>query len=227
MFELVIFDCDGVLVDSEVLVIEVEAAMLAEAGFDMSADEIAATCVGLSYGDMMALIEQRFGRPVPDGFSERVQAAALEAFPDHLRAVPGIDSVLAQSTARRCIASSSKLDRINLSLGITGLDRHFESPSIFSSQMVTNGKPAPDLFLLAAKTMSVASERCVVIEDSPHGVTAALAAGMDVVGFAGGGHIRPALIDRLRDAGATSIAHTASELTEELNRRGLGSDAVN
>lgn len=216
MYELIVFDCDGVLVDSEALVIEVEAQMLSAAGFDMSVDEIASTCVGLNYRDMMALIEDRFGRPVPAGFSENVQARALESFPANLRPVSGIDEVLARSAVRRCIASSSNLDRIALSLDITGLARHFSPTSVFSSQMVTNGKPAPDLFLLAAEEMSVTPDRCIVVEDSPHGVAAARAAGMDVIAFTAGSHVRQPLIDRLTEAGPDHFAHTAEELASVL-----------
>lgn len=210
--ELVIFDCDGVLVDSEAIVIEMEAALLTEAGFPMTVDEVAETCVGLSYPDMMAMLEGRFGRPVPDDLSRRIQSDAMAAFPDRLRAVPGIEAVLRGLDLPRCVASSSNLDRIRLSLGITGLTPHFRTDHVFSAQMVERGKPAPDLFLLAAERLGVNPARCLVVEDSPHGVAAAVAAGMDVVGFVGGGHARPSLRTRLEAAGATRVVEHAGDL---------------
>ena len=214
-----IFDCDGVLVDSEAVVIEIESALLTEAGFPITTDEVAETCVGLNYADMMALLAERFGKPVPEELNAKIQADALAAFPSQLKPVPGIDQLLAENTLPRCVASSSDLDRVNLSLGLTDLDRHFTTETIFSSQMVQRGKPAPDLFLHAAAQLSAPPERCVVVEDSPHGVTAAIAAGMQVIGFVGGGHARPSLTSRLRAAGATEIADTAAELSAFLDKR--------
>lgn len=210
--ELIIFDCDGVLVDSEAIVIEIEAALLTEAGFPMSVDDVAERCVGLSYPDMMAMLEREFGRPVPDELNQRIQHDALAAFPERLRPVGGIDTLLDGLALPRCVASSSDTDRIVLSLGLTGLARHFAPEHIFSAQLVDRGKPAPDLFLLAAERLDTAPERCLVIEDSPHGVAAAIAAGMDVVGFVGGGHARPSLRARLEAAGARRVVADAAEL---------------
>jgi len=214
--QLLVFDCDGVLVDSEVLVIEIESQLLTEAGFAITADEIADTCVGLSYADMMLLLEERFDRPVPVDLNSRIQTAALAAFPDRLQPVQGIGVLLASNQMTRCVASSSNLDRIMMSLEITGLRDLFEANSIFSAQMVDRGKPAPDLFLHAAEHMSVEPSKCTVIEDSPHGVAAALAAGMNVIGFVGGLHARPSLSARLSAAGAQQIATTSTELAAVL-----------
>lgn len=215
---LIIFDCDGVLVDSETVVIEIESELLTEAGFPMTSDEIAETCVGLSYDSMMGMLAERFGKQVPSGLNLRIQSEALAAFPERLNPIDGISDLLSESAVARCIASSSDLDRIQLSLAITGLEQHFDQSNVFSAQMVKRGKPAPDLFLHAAEAMLVPSERCIVVEDSPHGVTAALAAGMAVVGFTGGGHARPSLTTRLENAGAPFVARNASELTEHLAR---------
>lgn len=201
----VIFDCDGVLVDSEVIVIEVEAEMLASAGFAISVEEIAERYVGLSYPDMMIGLADQFGRAVPPGLSAEIQQAALDAFPGRLQPVTGIRTYLEGLDRPRCVASSSALNRVRLSLRLTGLDRFFDPYHVLSSEMVSNGKPAPDLFLLAAQRLGVEPQDCVVIEDSPHGVTAALAAGMDVIGFVAGRHARPSLTDRLAAAGATTI----------------------
>ncbi|MGB5757748.1 MAG: HAD family hydrolase, partial [Acidimicrobiales bacterium] len=190
---MIIFDCDGVLVDSEVIVIEVEAELLTAAGFPVTADEIADNYVGLSYPDMMGSLERRFGRSVPPGLSEQIQRAALDAFPGTLAPVAGMTALLEGIEGLRCVASSSGPSRIRLSLDLTGLDRFFDPDHLFSATMVARGKPAPDLFLLAAERMDVSPSRCLVVEDSPHGVTAARAAGMDVVGFVGGRHARPSL----------------------------------
>lgn len=213
---LLIFDCDGVLVDSEVLAVRAEARVLVEVGFAMTEDEIANTCVGLSYPDMMALLEDRFGKPVPAGLEERIQQEAIASFPTELTEIAGIGQLLASSTEQRCVASSGVPERIALSLGITGLDQFFQEEAIFSSTVVANGKPAPDLFLHAAEQMGFKPEDCVVIEDSPHGVTAALAAGMSVVAFTAGGHIRPSALGTLRDAGAEHFAASSSELALKL-----------
>lgn len=209
---LIIFDCDGVLVDSEVLAIRAEVRVLADAGFPMTEDEIAATCVGLSYPDMMALLEGRFATPMPQGLEQRIQDEAIAAFPAELQELPGMSDFLRRNTLPRCVASSGTPERIALSLGITGLDGAFDPHAIFSSTLVANGKPAPDLFLYAASEMGASPSECIVIEDSPHGITAAKAAGMVAIGLAAGGHMRPETIGKLLDAGADELAHTVSEL---------------
>ncbi len=214
--DLLVFDCDGVLVDSEVLVMEVEAALLTEAGFPLTTDEIADHFVGLSYASMMAALGQRHGRPVPEALSRRVQQAALDLFPDHLRPVPGMADLLDGSDRPRCVASSSDLDRIELSLRVTGLADRFAPGSIFSAQMVERGKPAPDLFLLAAATIGAEPRSCLVIEDSTAGVAAARAAGMEVVGLVAGGHARPHLGPRLRAAGASRVFDRVEQLADFL-----------
>lgn len=214
--DLVVFDCDGVLVDSEALVVGVESEMLTEAGFAIGADEIAERFVGLSYTTMMATIESEHGRPVPAQLNREIQQAALDMFPSHLRPVPGIEQLLGSLERERCVASSSDLDRINLSLSVCDLQQYFDPERIFSAQMVSNGKPAPDLFLLAAERIGAPTDGCLVIEDSPAGVTAACAAGMGVVGLVAGGHARPSLGDRLLAAGATEVFDTVPALQDHL-----------
>lgn len=214
--ELLVFDCDGVLVDSEVLVMEVEAQMLTDAGFPITPDEIADNYVGLSYTTMMAALETRHGRPVPTELSEAIQQAALDSFPDRLQPVAGMADLLDGSDRPRCVASSSNLDRIELSLRITGLTPRFQPETIFSAQMVERGKPAPDLFLLAAAKLGYEPDRCLVIEDSTAGVTAARNAGMEVVGLVAGKHARPHLADRLAEAGASHVFADTAELAAHL-----------
>ncbi len=210
--DLIVFDCDGVLVDSEAIVIAVEADMLTAAGFAITPDEIADRFVGLSYTTMMAELGAEYGRPIPDELASSVQQAALAQFHDRLKPVAGMEELLIGLDRPRCVASSSDLDRINLSLSVTGLDVHFPQDQIFSAQMVDRGKPAPDLFQLAAGKLGVEADACLVIEDSPAGVQAARAADMAVVGLVAGGHARPSLGDRLRQAGADQIFDTVDAL---------------
>jgi len=211
-----IFDFDGVLVDSEVIAIGVEEVRFTAAGFPITAAEIAERFVGLSNDTIVGELEAQFGRSFPEGLMAAVQKETLERFPTELQPIDGIETVLANNSLPRAIASSSDMERIQLSLGITKLEDHFEKDLVFSAQMVENGKPAPDLFLLAAERMGADPESCVVIEDSPHGATAGVSAGMTVIGFTAGGHATPALASRLRDAGVTTIAQTATELAQLL-----------
>ena len=214
--ELVIFDCDGVLVDSEVLAVRVESALLTEAGFALSPEEISDSYVGLSYASMMASIAERFGRPVPAELGELVQQRVIDAFPAELEPVAGMPAFLDTLEAPRCVASSSDLDRVRLSLDLTGLLGAFAEDRLFSAQMVDRGKPEPDLFLHAAQTCAVSPHRCVVVEDSPHGVEAGVAAGMRVIGLVAGAHCPPSLPDRLLAAGAAAVAPTVDVLHDYL-----------
>lgn len=214
--ELLIFDCDGVLVDSEALVMEVEAAMLTAAGYPITVDEIADRFVGLSYATMLDELGAEHGRPVPAALGRRVRQAALDELSHRLRPVKGIEALLEGLDRPRCVASSSDLDRIELSLTVTELGRFFEPGTVFSAQMVERGKPAPDLFELAAARLGAEPRTCMVIEDSPAGVTAARAAGMDVVGLVAGRHARPDLADRLLAAGARAVFETAAALADHL-----------
>jgi HAD superfamily hydrolase (TIGR01509 family) len=207
-----IFDCDGVLVDSEAIAVEVESELLTEAGFPITEDEIADRFVGLSYSSMLKELETQFGRELPAALIPTIEQRVIEAFPARLRAVEGIDAFLRESPLPRCVASSSDLDRIQGSLTLTGLTNHFPADLVFSAQMVERGKPEPDLFLLAADRLGADPAECLVIEDSPHGVTAAVRSGMPVVGLIAGGHARPSLGERLRKAGATHILERPEQL---------------
>ena len=209
---LLIFDCDGVLVDSEVLAVKAEESVLADAGFPMTAAEIVDSCVGLSDAAMIALLEERFSKPVPDGLAQKLKEEAISLFPTELREVPGMSDFLSSSDQPRCIASSGTPERIALSLGITKLDELFAADAIISATMVVNGKPAPDLFLHAASQMGFAPQNCIVIEDSPHGVAAARAAGMDVVALTAGGHMGEGILAKLTAAEPTLTVATTGEL---------------
>jgi HAD superfamily hydrolase (TIGR01509 family) len=202
---LVIFDCDGVLVDSEVVAARVLARELAAIGFPLTAEECIARYTGISMPSVVGCIEAELGRKLPAEFAERVRAADAEAFKDELRAVPGVREVLARLARPKCVASSGRLAKMRLTLTLTGLMPFFEPSQLFSAEMVAHGKPAPDLFLLASERMGISPKRCVVIEDAHAGVTAAIAAGMRVLGFAGGSHCGPGYEAMLRAAGAREV----------------------
>ena len=210
-----IFDCDGVLVDSEVIVTRIESQLLRDVGVELTPESIAEAFVGLSEAEMHGRIEADWGVKLPEDFGSRKAALLDEVFRTELRAVPGIPHVLEELDALRYVASSSAPDRIRTSLAVTGLDTFF-GPHVFSASSVERGKPAPDLFLYAADAMQADPARCVVIEDSTPGVAAGLAAGMRVVGFTGAGHCLPTLSDRLREAGAHTIAPDAAALLDVL-----------
>lgn len=209
--ELVIFDCDGVLIDSEAISCRVDAAYLTETGFPISAEEIMERYVGISAATMLADVEGRYGRRLPEDFGEILHRRIAAAFETELVAMAGIEGVLGDLGCASCVASSSAPERLRHSLGVVGLLPRFE-PHIFSASQVPRGKPAPDLFLFAADQMGVAPESCLVIEDSSAGVRAAVAAGMTVFGFTGGGHVGPGHEQRLRQAGATAVFAHMSEL---------------
>ena len=215
---LTIFDCDGVLIDSEPLSIRAEAACLAELGIVVTETEIADRYVGLSMGAMLTDLEARFGRPLPEDFAETLRRRTAAAFEASLEAMPGVRDMLDAVPGRSCVASSSAPDRLHLSLRLVGLLARFE-PNVFSATQVTRGKPAPDLFLFAAERMNVPPARCVVIEDSVAGISAATAAGMTAIGFCGGGHCRPGHAARLQAAGAGAVFDRMNELAEFLRLR--------
>ncbi|MFL6243310.1 MAG: HAD family hydrolase [Acidimicrobiia bacterium] len=214
---LYIFDCDGVLVDSEVLATRIESQLLREVGVELTPESIAEAFVGLSDTEMHGRIEADWGITLPDDFTARRAARLDEVFRIELRAVPGIAGVLEALDEPRCVASSSTPERIRTSLEVTGLEKFF-GPDVFSASSVEQGKPAPDLFLFAADAMQTDPTRCVVIEDSTPGVAAGRAAGMRVVGFTGAGHCVPALSDQLREAGAHEIARDAAALLDVLDQ---------
>jgi HAD superfamily hydrolase (TIGR01509 family) len=187
-FGLVIFDCDGVLVDSERLSVRVDAIFLERLGWPMSDAEIIERFVGRSDADMRAAIEERLGRPIPADLDREFDRLYRETFEAELTPVDGIvealDAVVAAGIPL-CVASSGGHAKIRRSLELTGLTSYF-GERIFSATDVAHGKPAPDLFLHAASRMGAAPERCAVIEDSAYGVDAAIAAGMRAFAYAGG-----------------------------------------
>ena len=183
--ELVIFDCDGVLVDSEPISNGVLAELLTAAGVPTTPETSMERYMGGSMAAVVADAEARRGSRLPDGFVEGYYAACTAAFDAELTAVPGIEAALdALGDRPTCVASSGRHEKIRHTLGLTGLLPRFEG-RIFSAHEVARGKPAPDLFLHAAERMGFAPARCAVVEDAPVGVAAALAAGMAAFGYVG------------------------------------------
>lgn len=203
-FDLIIFDCDGVLVDSEALACVVHSDVLTEYGYPISPEQVHARFLGRSAREARHEVESELGRALPDAYTAQLKATIDRVFGERLKPIPHIADTLATLPQRICVASSGTPTRIRSSLGTTGLLDHF-APHLFSAMQVERGKPAPDLFLFAASQMNTSSSRCIVVEDSIPGVTAAKAAGMTVIGFTGGSHCRPYDADRLRGAGAATV----------------------
>jgi HAD superfamily hydrolase (TIGR01509 family) len=201
---LVIFDCDGVLIDSEVIFGRVFAECLIAADFPTTIDEAMALGFGKNRLALTAEVETRFGRALPDGFFEAMRARVDIAFERELRPMPGIEDLLAALPGRRCVASNSHLRRVRHALAVTQLLPSFD-PHVFSASQIARGKPAPDLFFFAALQLGAAPAECVVVEDSLTGVEAAIAAGMPVVGFCGGSHCPGDHADRLTAAGCSRV----------------------
>ena len=187
--ELVIFDCDGVLIDSEIISARMLIAELAGFGVAIDLDYVARHFLGRSYPTVMKQIRSEFGLDLPESFEEQYRNRLLDAFETGLRIMPGVTGVLARLAVPYCIATSSSPRRARRSLEIVRLPR-LEATPLFTASMVERGKPAPDLFLHAAEIMGVNPNHCLVIEDSLNGIRAALAAGMEVFRFTGGSHLR-------------------------------------
>lgn len=209
---LVIFDCDGVLVDSEVISNRVFSAMLNDLGLEITLDDMFVHFVGLSMPQCLERIAQMLGKPPPADFAERLQERIEFALKDTVKPVRGIRELLDEMTLPFCVASSGSHRKIRLTLGTTGLLERFAG-RIFSAEDVQRSKPAPDLFLHAAGTLGHAPEDCVVVEDTPTGVRAGVAAGMKVFGFSA--HT-PA--ERLIGAGAHATFGTMVELPVLIHR---------
>lgn len=207
-FQAVIFDCDGVLVDSETLALDVELQVLAELGLTFDRDDYALRFMGLSTDAFHLAIDEeakaRIGRSIAAEVrgSERLRQVMIA----HLREVPGALAFVSSIKLPKAIASSGSHAGLERKLKQTGLWDIF-APHVYSADHVTNAKPAPDLFLHAAQALGVAPQDCLVLEDSVNGVTGAKAAGMTVWGFLGGGHAHDRLGDRLIHAGAERLVH--------------------
>lgn len=209
--DLIIFDCDGVLIDSEIIACRVDAEALTALGIPMSTEDVIGKFAGVSQADMRVIIESETGRALPHDHEANVAKRVRQAMSKELREIAGVRSTVEQIGIPFCIASSSTHKKLKFTLTHTGLFDLFE-PNIFSSTEVPFGKPAPDLFLYAAGKMKAAPEKCVVVEDSTAGITAAVAAGMPPIGFVGGTHCDKRHTDRLQSAGAEIVINNFADL---------------
>jgi HAD superfamily hydrolase (TIGR01509 family) len=190
-FDLVIFDCDGVLVDSEVISCRAHSQTLTRHGYPITPEGVLKRFLGVSDREARQIVETETGRKLPDDFELQVKQATLQFYAGDLEAISYVGETIAALNLPTCVASSGTPEKIHHGLTCAGL-YDLLAPNIFSASQVKRGKPAPDLFLFAAERMAVAPERCLVIEDSIPGITGARAAGMTVLGFHGGSHCQPA-----------------------------------
>lgn len=222
-FEAILFDCDGVLVDSEKIYVEVEREHLARIGLHYELKDYMDRFQGLVANDFWAALDldhQALGKgPLPATFGPELDAAAFERISCELSAIAGIRELLDAHRGPRAVASSSRLERLVQKLQHTGLHSYFD-PHIYSGEQVENGKPAPDLFLFAAESLGVDPAATLVVEDSANGIRAGLAAGMTVWGFVGGGHCHDGHAELLFAAGAHRVVDSHDNLATLLMRDG-------
>jgi HAD superfamily hydrolase (TIGR01509 family) len=217
--DLIIFDCDGVLVDSEVISCRAHAQTLTRHGYPITADQVLDRFLGVSDREARQIIEAEIERKLPDDFEAQVKQATLQFYDSELRPISHVGEAIAAIGLPKCVASSGTPEKIRHGLVCAGIYDQL-APHIFSASEVKRGKPAPDLFLFAAERMRAAPARCLVIEDSVPGITGAVAAGMTVLGFHGGSHCRPGYGDTLRAAGATMTFDDMRQLPDLIARIG-------
>jgi HAD superfamily hydrolase (TIGR01509 family) len=219
---LIIFDCDGVLVDSEPVAMRVLLETIAAEGVSIDPDTGFREFLGRSLKTVIDNLNAAYGINLTETALEAMRANLYAAYARELKPMAGLIDALGEIEVPACVASSSQMERIRVSLTLTGLIDRFE-PAIFSAAMVAHGKPAPDLFLHAATAMHTAPENCLVIEDSPAGILAAQRAGMRVFAFLGGGHIGPSgLRTDIEALGPTAVfddMHDLPRLVEEERTR--------
>lgn len=217
--DLIIFDCDGVLVDSEVISCRAHAETLTRHGYPITPEQVLERFLGVSDREARLAIEAEIGRGLPYDFEEEVKRATLQFYANDLRPIANVGAAIAEIDLPKCVASSGTPEKIRHGLTSAGL-YDLLSPHIFSATQVSRGKPAPDLFLFAAEQMKTRSQRCIVIEDSVPGIAGAIAAGMPVLGFHGGSHCPPGYDDRLRAAGAIAVFDDMRQLPDLIARFG-------
>ena len=211
--ELVIFDCDGTVMDSELMMAEVEVEALAEFGMEMTATEFNTRFAGTSSEKVKEVVEEELGRALPDDHISKVKQKMNDRLWREVKAVPGIMEVLDGFDQPRCICSNAGMDKLKIELSRGELWDRFR-PYVFSARDLVNvaPKPRPDIFLHAAKEFNVEPSACIVIEDSITGVTGAKAAGMRVIGFTGASHTYPGHSDDLTNAGAETVIKRLNDI---------------
>jgi HAD superfamily hydrolase (TIGR01509 family) len=224
--DLVIFDCDGVLVDSELIAVGQTRDALDKAGLRLTHAEAIERLLGFNLDSIMQTAEAALSRALPAAFRADLSRAILARFAVELKGIAGVRQAVTALTCKVCVASSSPAERVRLALSVAGYEELF-GPNVFSGDMAARGKPHPDLFLHAAAQMGVSPDRCLVIEDSAPGVTAAVRAGMEAFGFVGGSHFSGlAQGERLREAGAVVVFDDMGQLSGLIAQR-LGAPQTN
>lgn len=214
---LTIFDCDGVLVDSEIISAAVEAELLQGVGYQITTRQIAERFVGLSWPDILRTLEGETGLPLFALLGDKVETVLDERLQREVQIIEGVAAALQQLPYPRCVCSNSKIGRLDVMLSKVGL-RELFAPHIFSAKTLGEGrsKPKPDIFLYGAKEMGAEPANTIVVEDSVHGVIAARAAGMHVIGFTGASHTYPAHAIRLKEAGAGLVVSHMADLPDAI-----------
>ena len=218
-FDLIIFDCDGVLVDSEVISCAAHAETLTRHGYPITADQVLKRFLGVSDREARLIVEGELGRSLPGDFEAQMKQAALQRYADELSMIPHVGAAIEAIALPKCVASSGTPEKIRHGLTCAGL-YDVLATNIFSATQVKRGKPAPDLFLFAAEQMKVPPAGCLVIEDSVPGVTGGRAAGMTVLGFHGGSHCGAGHAELLRAAGAAVTFDDMRQLPDLIGRIG-------
>jgi HAD superfamily hydrolase (TIGR01509 family) len=205
-FDLIIFDCDGVLVDSEIIAAQVESRLLTEAGYPISVEEMGERFAGLTWKDILLAVEKEADIPFSASLLDKSEKLLDAKLAREVKIIDGVKFALARLTTQRCICSNSSSHRLDMMLTKVGLKPYF-APHIFSAKDLgpDRAKPKPDIFLHAAEQFNVSPSKVLVIEDSVHGIYGARAAGMRVVGFTGASHTYASHSDRLTDAGAETV----------------------
>ena len=212
-FDLIIFDCDGVLVDSEIIAAQVESRLLTEAGYPISVEEMGERFAGMTWKNILLQVEQEADIPLSASLLDKSEKLLDQRLERSVKIIDGVKFALSRLTTQRCICSNSSSHRLDMMLTKVGLKPYFEN-HIYSAKDLgpDRVKPKPDIFLHGAKQFGVEPDRCLVIEDSTHGVHGARTAGMRVVGFTGASHTYPSHADRLTDAGAETVISRMSDL---------------
>lgn len=214
-FDLILFDCDGVLVDSEIIAAQVESKLLRDAGFDITAEDMCVRFAGMDWKNILLTIEKEADIPLSASLIDKSEKLLDTALAQRVKMIDGVKFALSKITEQRCICSNSSSPRLDMMLSKVGLKPYF-APHIYSAKDLgpDRAKPKPDIYLHGAKQFGADPSRCLVIEDSTHGVHAARAAGMRVIGFTGGSHTYPTHADRLTDAGAETVISRMVELPQ-------------
>ncbi|MDX3925514.1 MAG: HAD family hydrolase [Shinella sp.] len=214
-FDLIIFDCDGVLVDSEIIAAEVESRLLTEAGYPISVEEMGERFAGMTWRNILLSIEHEASIPLSASLLDKSEKLLDERLARDVKVIDGVKFALSRLPRPYCICSNSSSHRLDMMLTKVGLKQIF-TPNIFSAKDLgpDRVKPKPDIFLHAAEKMKANPARTLVVEDSVHGISGARAAGMRVVGFTGASHTYPSHADRLTEAGAETVISRMADLPE-------------